>query len=107
MKINSSGIQFALDRVLAFLAFASVGVLAIFVLENPHRVPVDLLFWEAELSLGLWSLLMFMGGVAVAAVPAVLMLRRSRPSGGDEGVLLLLLLFPALVVSGLALLLAL
>ncbi|TVP54318.1 MAG: LapA family protein [Gemmatimonadales bacterium] len=105
VKIDSSGIQFALDRVLAFLAFALVGFLAIFVLENPQRVPVDLLFGEGEVSLGLWSLLMFMGGIVVAAVPAVLMLRKSRPSG-DEGVLLLLLLFPVLAVSGLALLLA-
>ena len=87
-----------------FLAFVLVAVLALFVVENTQIIPVDLLFFQGEVPLGLWSLLMFLGGVAVAAVPAVLMLRESRESD-DEGVLLLMVLAPSLVLCGLALLL--
>ncbi len=105
IRIDSSGIQFALDRTLAFFAFSLVAFLAVFVLENPQSVSVDLLFYESEVPLGLWSLLMFLGGVAVAAVPAALMMRKSRLSG-DQGVLVLLLLVPSFALCGLALLLA-
>jgi len=94
-----------LDRTLAFFAFSLVAFLAVFVLENPQSVSVDLLFYESEVPLGLWSLLMFLGGVAVAAVPAALMMRKSRLSG-DQGVLVLLLLVPSFALCGLALLLA-